>query len=503
MSFCINPNCSKPKNPDNFLFCQACGSELLLAGRYRVTRLLSDKGGFGNTYEVIHHNTFQVLKVLTNNHPKAVELFEQEAQVLSQLNHPGIPKGEEKLLYFPRDSQTPLHCLVMEKIEGMDLEEYQKQRENRPIDQKLALEWLRQLAEILHEVHGHNFFHRDIKPSNIILRANDAQLTLIDFGAVRQVTATIIAGGQNTGVYTPGYAPSEQEKGYAVPQSDFYALGRTFVYLLTGKKPTDTTIYDHYNNELRWHSYASNIAPQLANFIDHLMAEKANQRPANTSVILQRLTEIERELHHPQWSSPPPEILETVVNPAPVVSHEYAGFWSRSVAYLIDTVIVTIVGFIIGGFFGMPMISEVDSSMDNAESFVAGGILTFLGTTILGIVFLPFAVLMMLFDSENWSDQSTVFLALLIIGMLLKWLYFTLLESSAQQATCGKRLIGIIVTDLNSKRISFCRANGRYWGKSISTIIICFGFILASLTERKQALHDKISDCLVVKKRKI
>ncbi|MGK7874586.1 MAG: serine/threonine protein kinase, partial [Xenococcaceae cyanobacterium] len=238
MSLCINPSCPKPKNAENQLFCQACGSELLLAGRYRVTHLLSDKGGFGNTYQVIHHNTFQVLKVLTNNHPKAVELFEQEARVLSQLNHRGIPKGEGDFTYFPRNSQNPLHCLVMEKIEGMDLEEYQKHRENRPIDQKLALEWLTQLAEILHEVHGHNFFHRDIKPSNIILRA-DGQLVLIDFGAVRQVTATIMAGAQNTGIYTPGYAPPEQEKGYAVPQSDFYALGRTFVYLLTGKAPTD------------------------------------------------------------------------------------------------------------------------------------------------------------------------------------------------------------------------------------------------------------------------
>ncbi|NES81964.1 MAG: serine/threonine protein kinase, partial [Moorea sp. SIO2B7] len=232
MSLCINPSCPKPQNPDHNLFCQACGSELLLAGRYRVINVLSDKGGFSNTYEVIHNDIIKVLKVLTNNNPKAVELFQHEAQVLSQLNHPGIPKGDGHFIYFPRNSQTPLHCLVMEKIEGMDLEEYQKQRKNRPIDQQLAIEWLKQLAEILHEVHTHQFFHRDIKPSNIIFRSN-SQLALIDFGAVRQVTETLIAGGQNTSIYTPGYAPPEQEKGYAVQQSDFFALGRTFVYLLT------------------------------------------------------------------------------------------------------------------------------------------------------------------------------------------------------------------------------------------------------------------------------
>ncbi len=291
MSLCINPKCSQPENQDQQLFCQSCGSELLLAGRYQVMRLLSDKGGFGNTYEVSHNHQLKVLKVLTNNHPKAIELFHKEADVLSQLNHPGIPKGEGIFNYFPRNSQTPLYCLVMEKIEGMDLEEYQKQRNNQPIDQILAIEWLLQLANILNEVHSHNFFHRDIKPSNIILRA-DGQLTLIDFGAVRQVTATILGGGQNTGIFTPGFAPPEQEKGYAVPQSDFYALGRTFVYLLTGKSPVHPDIYDRYNDTLNWRGHAPQIIPELADFIDYLMADKANNRPQSTTLILQKLQEI-------------------------------------------------------------------------------------------------------------------------------------------------------------------------------------------------------------------
>ena len=329
MNFCLNPSCANPQNSGNQLFCQSCGSELLLAGRYRVIHLLSDKGGFGNTYEVLHNHTPKVLKVLTNNHPKAIELFKQEAKVLSQLNHPGIPKGEGEFTYFPRDSQTPLHCLIMEKVEGMDLEEYQKQRQYRPIDQQLALEWLKQLAEILHEVHSHQFFHRDIKPSNIILKP-DGQLALIDFGAVRQVTATIMSGAQNTGIYTPGYAPPEQEKGYAVPQSDFYALGRTFVYLLTGKKPTDTAIYDHYNNELRWHSYASNTVSQLTKFIDNLMESKANQRPANTSVILQKLVELDQIIRLPSkqiiTETSPTIATKPTSGPKPLAKKD---FWTR------------------------------------------------------------------------------------------------------------------------------------------------------------------------------
>ncbi|MBO1347757.1 MAG: serine/threonine protein kinase [Hormoscilla sp. GUM202] len=286
------------------LFCLCCNSELLLAGRYRTTTLLSDKGGFGNTYEVTHNGDAKVLKVLTNNQPKAVQLFEQEYRVLNQLNHPGIPRGEHYFTFFPRNSQTPLYCLVMEYIRGMDLEEYQKNRGMRPIEQKLALEWLLQLTQILDAVHSEEFFHRDIKPSNIILKP-DGQLVLIDFGGARQVTATIMAGGLNTALYTPGYAPPEQEKGYAVPQSDFYALGRTMVYLLTGKQPTAPELYNPNTDEFLWRKEAPELSAQLGNFIDWLMARSASERPANTRVILQKLERLQRHLYPPKVRQPP------------------------------------------------------------------------------------------------------------------------------------------------------------------------------------------------------
>lgn len=320
MSLCINSSCPKPENPASVLFCQTCGSELLLAGRYRVSRLLSNKGGFGKTYEVSHNGITKVLKVLINNDPKVVELFEQEARVLETLNHPGIPKGEGYFTYFAKGSEAPLHCLVMEKIEGLDLDEYLLQREYRPIDQKLALEWLVQLTQILHEVHRQQFFHRDIKPSNIILKT-DGQLVLIDFGTVREVTATYMAkqaAGGVTGIASAGYTPPEQLNYQAVPQSDFYAIGRTFVYLLTGKAPTDPAMYDPLDDELNWRSHAPNISPRLADFIDRLMMRSAGQRPANTQEILKRLSLLDRIINPPP---PPREVLPEgtpSVTPSPI-----------------------------------------------------------------------------------------------------------------------------------------------------------------------------------------
>ena len=205
MSLCINPNCLKPENPDNILFCQACGSELILQGRYRAIIELG-RGGFGVTYQIneIGKNQTKVLKVLTNNQPKAIELFKQEAAVLSQLNHPGIPKVETDayFVYFPQESRNPIHCFVMENIEGIDLEKYMQNRKDG-IKQPLAIYLLKDLVIILEQVHNQNFFHRDIKPSNIMLRAENAQPVLIDFGTVRQVTETVVNQSGQVGDFPP------------------------------------------------------------------------------------------------------------------------------------------------------------------------------------------------------------------------------------------------------------------------------------------------------------
>lgn len=307
MSLCINPSCSNTDNRDTQLFCQNCSSELLLEGRYRVTRQLGS-GGFGKTYEVSDRSgPIQVLKVLSNNHPKYVELFQREAQVLARLKHHGIPKVEPNayFVFLPRNRSEPLHCLVMEKIEGLNLEQYIRQR-GSPIDHQLARQWLIQLVTILQEVHSQNFFHRDIKPSNIMLRA-DGHLVLIDFGTAREVTDTYVtkqATGEVTGVISAGYTPPEQFNGQAVPQSDFFALARTFIYLLSGKDPSK--LYDSYADELRWRDAAPLAAPQLADLLEHMMARFPHQRPQTAAEILRQLEQISSDTYLPQNSLPKP-----------------------------------------------------------------------------------------------------------------------------------------------------------------------------------------------------
>ncbi|GCL34983.1 serine/threonine protein kinase [Sphaerospermopsis reniformis] len=276
MSYCINPHCAKPADPANANnpICRNCGSQLLLQNRYRVLKQLG-QGGFGNTFEIDDGGKTKVLKVLTENNPKAVELFQQEAKVLSQLNSAGIPKVEADGYFtvLPKNSSVPLHCLVMEKIEGVNLEQWMEVRNYQPITETQAIHWLKQIVEILALVHAKKYFHRDIKPQNIMLRPS-GQLVLIDFGAVRQITTTILAGNSHTRIISQGYSPPEQQNGYSVQQSDFFALGRTFIFLITGKEPQDKAIYDPLTNELHWRKYAVNISPLLADLIDNLIAPK-------------------------------------------------------------------------------------------------------------------------------------------------------------------------------------------------------------------------------------
>ena len=234
------------------------------------------------------NHTSKVLKILKNNGTKLVELFNQEASFLINLIHSGIPRAEEQFSLTLGNGQE-LHCLVMERIQGENLEQWLKP--NKQISQAQALEWMRELVTILDYVHQNRFFHRDIKPSNIMHKP-DETLVLIDFGTAREVTQTVINGQDVTVVYSDGYTAPEQIQGHAVPQSDFFALGRTFVHLLTGKHPNCFS-RDSQTRQLIWRSSASKeVSPKLADLIDDLIAPSVENRPQNTQVILQRIDKI-------------------------------------------------------------------------------------------------------------------------------------------------------------------------------------------------------------------
>jgi uncharacterized RDD family membrane protein YckC len=87
-----------------------------------------------------------------------------------------------------------------------------------------------------------------------------------------------------------------------------------------------------------------------------------------------------------------------------------------------------------------------------------------------------------------------------VIQLVIYWLYFAIMESSHFQGTVGKIVLGMKVVDLQGNKISFLKATGRSFGKYLSSIILLIGYIMAAFTEKKQALHDMIAGCLVVKR---
>ncbi|NEP63892.1 MAG: serine/threonine protein kinase [Symploca sp. SIO2G7] len=289
---CINPDCPSPyPQPWGNKFCNGCGASVYLNNRYIPLQRLGS-GGFATIYTVWDWQTQsqQVLKVLIDNSPKALQLFEQEATVLQGLNHPGIPRVEQGsyfLLSLGNPPQRLLPCLVMEKINGQTLDDVLRQYP-QGCPETLVRDWLYQAIAILRELHRSGIIHRDLKPSNLMLQEETNQLVAIDFGGAKQIS-WLPPGfrGNSTRLISPGYSPPEQMAGEAVsPTADFYALGRTMIQLLTGQDLAD--LEDPMTGELQWRDRTM-VTPALADLLDEMVRAEPQKRPANALKIQRRL----------------------------------------------------------------------------------------------------------------------------------------------------------------------------------------------------------------------
>lgn len=128
MSYCINPKCHQRHNQDDLKTCSACGTSLLIQQKYRLLEPLRELDERGNTeiFAVDAGGITKVLKILQN--PKLLPMFEREAHTLQRLQHPGIPRVEpDGYFTFELANGKKLHCLVMEKFAGQNLEQWLEQ----------------------------------------------------------------------------------------------------------------------------------------------------------------------------------------------------------------------------------------------------------------------------------------------------------------------------------------------------------------------------------------
>ena len=139
----------------------------------------------------------------------------------------------------------------------------------------------------------------------------------------------------------------------------------------------------------------------------------------------------------------------------------YAGFWLRLVAALVDSLAM----------------------------FIPFGFVAFVTTVIVKLV-----------SATKGYEPATVILTVLPpVAILTTWLYFAVMESSSWQATLGKKLLGLYVTDIKGQRLSLIRATGRTFAKFLSSMTAGIGYLLCGFTEKKQALHDMVAGCLVLR----
>ncbi len=283
-----------------------------LGGRYRLLRQLS-QDGFGPTYLAEDTNRFQELCVLREFNPQvqgkdaleqAQKLFEREATILYQLDHPQIPRFRELL------REDDKLFLVQDYVEGPTYRHLlaRRQAQGGQFSEQEVMQLLAHLLPVLHYLHGLGLVHRDISPDTLVQRNADGRPVLIDFGSVKQLLVNVrhqmgvsqpylSPEGTVTRLGHAGYIPETQQKtGLASPTDDLYALGMTAMVLLTGKEPQ--ALYDDRKQRWAWPPHLD-ISDRLRQGLEHMVAKDPAQRPTSANQVMAALT-----LANPYGSTP-------------------------------------------------------------------------------------------------------------------------------------------------------------------------------------------------------
>ncbi len=344
--------------------------------RYRVIRVLGS-GGFGETF--LAEDTqmpsgrkcvIKQLKPVADN-PQIYQLvqerFQREAAILEELG--GSNQIPTLYAYFVEGQQF---YLVQEYVEGQTLT--QKLQQPLLLSESSVKEFLSSILPVLDYVHSKGIVHRDIKPDNILIRTYDNKPVLIDFGAVKETMGTVMAASGDYSMSivagTPGFMASEQSLGRPVFASDFYSLGLTAIYLLTGKIPQQLQTNPGTGGFV-WRHYALSISPSFANVLDKAIAYHPRDRYSTSREMLEALQTSANPIipiipKTTEISPPAPGDIQhpTVISPKPAGVE--MSDWQKAV--IMGGVIGT---FIVGGLWLIkPSItqSEVKSAVPDSST---------------------------------------------------------------------------------------------------------------------------------------
>jgi tRNA A-37 threonylcarbamoyl transferase component Bud32 len=277
----------------------------VLQNRYRLLSVLG-QGGFGRTYLAEDQGRFNERCALKEFIPtqvgayaidKSKELFQREAAILYQIQHPQIPQFRAT---FEENQRL---FLVQDYVEGKPYRTVLNERKAQGLafSEAEVLQLIRQLLPVLAHIHSKGIIHRDIAPDNIIWRQQDNLPVLIDFGVVKEIVTRVQSSltiTQATTVGKLGYAPSEQmQTGRAYPNSDLYSLAVTAIVLLTGREPSE--LYDDVSLTWHWQRWV-NVNPGFAQILNRMLSYRPGDRYQSVSEVAQAL----QALFDPAATSP-------------------------------------------------------------------------------------------------------------------------------------------------------------------------------------------------------
>lgn len=290
----------------------------LVDNRYRIQRVLG-QGGFGRTYLVSDRRRFDEFCVLKEFVPnttaqyllqRARELFQREAKILYELDHPQIPKF---LAWFEEQERL---FLIQEYVDGKTYSELLRDRvsQGKTFSEAEVIQWLKDVLPVLDYLHSCKIIHRDISPDNLMQPSLGSKPMLIDLGVVKQVMSEVRSGSlrstANTGyallVGKVGFSPPEQiDLGQCYPSSDLYALAVSVLVLLTGKQPNEQV------NRETWLGEDLKISDRLARIIAKMLSENPLDRYQSAKAVLYELQQLSLN------PAPPPVNLPTATPHSP------------------------------------------------------------------------------------------------------------------------------------------------------------------------------------------
>jgi serine/threonine protein kinase len=319
----------------------------LLQNRYRIMQTLTE-GKFGRTYLAEDERRFNELCAIkeliaaTENDAgeKAQELFQQEAAILYQVEHPQVPKFREK---FQEEQRL---FLVEDYVAGKTYQSLLSEclAAGKIFTEAEVLQFMHSLLPVLEHIHSRGIIHRNISLENIILRDGDRQPVLINFAIVQELATRL----QSPDITTPvsivgnlGFAPSEQiESGLAYPHSDLYALAVTAIVLLTGKQPCD--LFEPSQGTWNWEQWVK-VSPQFAPVITQMLNHLPGDRFQCAADVMAALNKLEAA--HPPITELSPASSHTEVlspEPEPIISNHSSSILDRPLILVAIGIIIVI-----------------------------------------------------------------------------------------------------------------------------------------------------------------